>query len=192
VLVALGGGPRRAMALALARAIRSACPDVAVRVAAGHAPNRVRPAVAGVTWLGPQRGLADELACASVAVVGGGVTLYEACRAGTPTVAVAVVRAQRPTIRAFVSAGAALDGGPASSRTVSLASSRTVPLTASLASSEAVASRLVDRLMSDPALYRRIGMAGRSLIDGRGAERVTRALMTLVRASDRSRRGGRT
>jgi spore coat polysaccharide biosynthesis predicted glycosyltransferase SpsG len=127
--------------------------------------------VAGVTWLGPRRGLGDELACASVAVVGGGVTLYEACREGTPTVAVSVVRAQRPTIRAFVSAGAALDGGPASSL--------------------AVAPRLVARLMDDPARCRRIGKTGRSVIDGRGAQRVASAITTLVRASHRSRRGER-
>jgi UDP-2,4-diacetamido-2,4,6-trideoxy-beta-L-altropyranose hydrolase len=172
VLVALGGGPRDSVALALARAIREECPDVAVRVAAGYAPNRVRPTVAGVTWLGPQRGLGGELARASVAVVGGGVTLYEACRDGTPTVALNVVRSQRPTIRAFVIAGAALDGGPASS----LAGAR----------------RLVARLINDPALRRRMGMTGHALIDGRGAKRVARALRTLARASRRSRRGERT
>jgi len=178
VLVALGGGPRRAMALALARAIRAVCPDVAVRVAGGHALKRVRPMAAGVVWLGPQRGLADELACASVAVVGGGVTLYEACREGTPTVAVAVARAQRPTIRAFVRAGASLDGGPAYSPSASLAPllERTPPM--------------VGRLMSDASLRRRIGMTGASLIDGRGAARVARALTTMVRASGRSRRRG--
>jgi hypothetical protein len=172
VLVALGGGPRHGVALSLARAIRAACPDAAVRVATGYAPNRVRPAVAGVMWIGPQRGLGDELAGASVAVVGGGVTLYEACREGTPAVAVAVVRAQRPTIRAFVRAGASLDGGPAAS--------------------PAGATHLVDQLLSDPALCRRIGRTGRAVIDGRGAQRVARALTTLVRASRRSRRWERT
>lgn len=171
VLVALGGGPRAGVALALARAIRSACPDVAVRVAAGYAPTRPRPVVAGVTWLGPQRGLGRELARASVAVVAGGCTLYEALRDGTPTVAVSVVPAQRPTIRACASAGAALDGGPAAA--------------------SAAVRRLVARLLDDAGLRRQIGATGRSLIDGRGAARVARAVATLARTSHRNRPGAR-
>jgi hypothetical protein len=174
VLVALGGGPRRAVALTIALAIRRRCPDAAVRIAAGHASASAsaRESVDGITWLGPQRGLGDELAHATLAVVGGGVTLYEACREATPAVAVAVVAAQRPTIRAFVRAGAALAGG-------SIASLSQAPA-------------LVAALLNDSARQRRVSRHARRLIDGHGASRVATALVKLVHRSNRSRRGGRS
>src|SRR6185295_6033720 len=58
-------------------------------------------------------GLALELATATVAVVAGGITLYEAAALGTPVVAVAVTPEQRHTIRAFAHEGAVLDAGAA-------------------------------------------------------------------------------
>ena len=170
VLVALGGGPRHGVALGIARAIRHACPDVTVRVASGHAPASARPVINGVEWLGPQRGLGDELARASIAVVGGGVTLYEACREGTPAVAIAVVPAQRPTIHAFARAGAVLDAGP------------TAP--------PARTARVVETLLNDAVLRRRIGRTARLMIDGRGANRVAQVLAKLARPPVGSRRGG--
>ena len=51
-----------------------------------------------------RHGLHDELARAGVAVVGGGVSLYEACAHGVAAVGVPVVAAQRPTVAAFVTA----------------------------------------------------------------------------------------
>jgi spore coat polysaccharide biosynthesis predicted glycosyltransferase SpsG len=163
VLIALGGGRRRAVAWTLAKAIRRARPAVPVRIAAGLALSGAAPRADGVTWLGPQSGLGLELARAAVAVVGGGVSVYEACRLGTPVVAMAVVAAQQPTVRGFARLGAARDGG----------SSRQL----------ATAVREVTKLIDGPDLRRRVSLAGRALVDGQGAIRVAEALTRLARGS---------
>ncbi len=161
VLIALGGGPRRRAALTLARAIRAQRPDVVVRIAGGldtRAPGRLPE---GVTWLGPQPGLGAELAAASAAVVGGGVSLYEACRVGTPAVGVAVVAGQRPTIAGLASRRAVVDGG-------------------TIRDLETTARRVV-RLLGDAGRRARLSRAGRSVVDGRGAVRVAGRLQHLAR-----------
>lgn len=169
VLISLGGGRHRAVAWKLARAIRRARPDMRVRIAAGLAPSGEIPQMDGVTWIGPQRGLSHELSRAAVAIVGGGVTLYEACRTGTPAVALAVVAAQRPTVRGFARHNAACDGGSTGHI--------------------GVAAREVTRLIDHPVLRERIGRAGRALIDGQGAMRVARALARLAKSSTESGAG---
>ena len=55
--------------------------------------------------------MSADLAACDVAVVAGGVTLYEACAVGVPVVALAVVAAQRPAIADFAVRGAAIDAG---------------------------------------------------------------------------------
>jgi len=160
VLVALGGGPRATAAERLALSIRRAHPAVAVRVAGGFGRGGSRPAPGGITWIGPRKGLAGELARTDVAVVGGGVTLYEACRTGTPAVGVAVVPAQRPTITGFARLGAARDGG----------SIRDLPR----------ALREVSRLIGSATLRTATATAGRAVVDGRGAVRVAEALAGLA------------
>ena len=47
-------------------------------------------------------------AIADVAIVGGGMSLYEACAMGVPAAALPVVAAQTPTVRAFAQRGAAI------------------------------------------------------------------------------------
>ena len=58
---------------------------------------------------------------ASVAVVGGGVSLYEACAHGVAAVGVPVVAAQRPTVAAFVAWGRARRDARAASTPQSVA-----------------------------------------------------------------------
>ena len=71
----------------------------------------------GCRWIAAPTVSADALATASVAVVAGGVTLYEACALGTPAVALAVVPAQRlTTARGLPRAGAAIDADAPASR----------------------------------------------------------------------------
>jgi len=161
VLIALGGGPRAALTLRLARRLRAARPDVRVRVAGGMSGTAPAGLPAGVTWLGPQSGLSRELSRASVAIVGGGITLYEACRVGTPAIAVAVVPAQTPTIEGVVAAGAALAGGTARD------ADHTV--------------RQAAGLLEDEARRARMSRLGRALVDGRGAARVAERLSRLAR-----------
>ena len=86
VLIALGGGPRRSVARRLAQALRDASPGLAIRVAGGFAEAEAGERQ-GITWLAPQPGLARELSRCSVAITGGGVSLYEAVTLGTPVVA---------------------------------------------------------------------------------------------------------
>lgn len=162
VLVALGGGPRAELAVDIAEAIVDAVPQATVRVAGGFmsTPAQVRQQI---TWVGPARSLHSEMARASVAVVGGGVSLYEACALGTPAVGVAVVAAQRPTVAAFVARGAAKGTarGPVSAKRVA---------------EECVS------LLSDEAMRRHLARMGRRLIDGRGAFRAAEAVVRLAAA----------
>ena len=158
VLIALGGGPRLRLAGAIAEAIVAAEPSAEVRVASGFvvAP---RPASSNVVYIGASRGLASELAEASVAVVGGGVSLYEACALGVPAVGLPVVEGQVPTVRGFARKGAVI----------------AAPFGASAA---AVAGRAV-QLLNDPPLRRTLARRSRALVDGRGAARAAAAVLAL-------------
>lgn len=159
VLIALGGGPHAQTAGAIARAMVAADPSVEVRIAGGFAAGP-RTAHPRVCWTVPRRGLASELRDVDLAVVGGGMSLYEACAMGVPAVALPVVAAQRPTVRAFAARGAAME----------------VPPRAKASAAAAVALRLLnDRT-------RRAGMARRSmqLVDGRGAFRAAAAVAALT------------
>jgi spore coat polysaccharide biosynthesis predicted glycosyltransferase SpsG len=162
VLIALGGGPHTRTAESIAGAILDADPDVEVRIAGGFVASP-RLSAPGLRWVGARSGLAPELAAADVAIVGGGVSLYEACALGVPAVALAVVNAQRPTIRAFADRGAAL----------------ALPPRARAAAAAATAVRL----LNDPD--RRAVMARRSrrLVDGRGASRAAAAVMVMALAA---------
>ena len=162
VLVALGGGPRAELAIDIAEAIVDAVPYATVRVAGGFV-SAPAPARRQISWIGPARSLRQEMARASVAVVGGGVSLYEACALGTPAIGVPVVAAQRPTVAAFVARGAARGSasGPVSV--------------------ERVAEECVS-LLSDAAMRRHTSRMGRRLIDGRGAFRAAAAVRRMVAA----------
>lgn len=171
VLVALGGGPRRTLAHALARSIAGRFPEVRVGVAggflaAGAAAGRIDAVAPGA--------FDAALAAADIAVVAGGLTLYEACSLGIPCVGVAVAASQRPTVAAFASRGAALDGGLVIGR----------PGAAVGAVTDAV-----EELLTDRTLRRRLARCGRRLVDGRGASRVAAALRGLMAASPAA--GGR-
>jgi spore coat polysaccharide biosynthesis predicted glycosyltransferase SpsG len=160
VLVALGGGPRAELALDIAEAIVDADPRATVRVAGGFVSTPA-PVSEQITWVGPTQSLRHEMARASVAVVGGGVSLYEACALGTPAIGIPVVPAQRPTVAAFVARGAARGS------------------TRGSVSVERVAEECVS-LLSDAVMQRHLSRMGRRLIDGRGAFRAAAAVARLA------------
>jgi len=182
VVVSLGGGGRTAVALALGRRLVERRPGTRVVVATGLAPrpgDEVRAsgaagavstdasrASSGVTGWPRGRSILGALAASRVAVLGGGVTAYEAAALGVPAVLVAVVRAQRPTVRAFVRGGAAIDGGA-------------VAGTVDAATLERLATR-VERLSRMPARQQALAAAGRRLVDGRGAARVAALVARLA------------
>jgi spore coat polysaccharide biosynthesis predicted glycosyltransferase SpsG len=180
VLISLGGGPRARLGYAIATAVRREMPWVSIRIAGGfavHGPHNTRTARSvwqtgltpvrdqadrnRITWTGPLDGLAGELAACDVAVVGGGVSLYEACARGVAAVGVPVVVPQRPTVRGFVTAGAALGD-------------------ASHAPDVERVARDVVRLLRQPALRAALAAEGRKLVDGRGADRVAEAIRQSV------------
>jgi UDP-2,4-diacetamido-2,4,6-trideoxy-beta-L-altropyranose hydrolase len=155
ILIALGGGSRMMTAARLVRAIAASVVDAEIRVVRGFSAGRRTPALATGAWIHAKDGLAEELSSTSVAVLAGGITLYEACALGVPSVAVALNRAQHVTIRALARRGATVDAG--------------------LATAEGTIRRVareVERLTGDAAARRRMSRAGRRLVDARGAARV--------------------
>jgi spore coat polysaccharide biosynthesis predicted glycosyltransferase SpsG len=162
VLVALGGGPRAELAHDIAEAIVEAHPHARVRIAGGF-QGIPRAEAARIAWIGPSRTLHEEMARASVAVVGGGVSLYEACAHGVAAVGVPVVKAQRPTVAAFVKRGVArgVTQGPVTAQSVAVQCAE---------------------LLTDEAMRRHMARMGRRLIDGRGAFRAAAAVTQLARA----------
>ncbi|MBL8141610.1 MAG: hypothetical protein JNM38_10900 [Acidobacteria bacterium] len=157
VLVALGGGPRTAGAVALARAIaaRTAVPVVVALGFGGASPAALPP---GVTCVSASDGLIDLLRGSAVAVTAGGVTALEAAACATPVVATPVDAAQRPTVTALARAGAAIDGGRFGRQRVA-----------------AIATE-VARLLANAPRRAQMGRAGRNLVDGKGAARVVDAI----------------
>lgn len=170
VLIALGGGAHvRRFARPLVEAIAARCPSVRIEVAAGLVAGR-QPRLPHARWIVRRRGLSRTLAAVDVAVVAGGVTLFEACALGRPTVGMAVVPPQRTAIRAMASAGAVIDGGgPAAGA----AAARRV-------------GAAVAALVRDHRRRTSLGRRAAVVVDGQGARRVADAILSLVRT-----RGGR-
>jgi hypothetical protein len=164
VLIALGGGTHvRTLGATLARRITAVVPQASVDIAAGF--SRFRPVALPprCRWIGAPHGLAEPLSTAAVAVVAGGVSLYEACTLGTPAIAIAVVPGQLSTVRAFARAGAVVSAaGPSRERTIDRASSG------------------VAALLRSPRRRTALGRAGARLIDGHGASRVGAMLVSLA------------
>lgn len=160
VLVALGGGLHvRRLGVAVAADIVRAFPDVRVDLAAGFVETPPRRLPAGCRWLHASDGLAEPLATATVAVVAGGLTLYEACALGTPTVAVPVVAAQRPAIDAAAGLGAVRTAG------------RVTP---------PAITQAVGLLLDHPGVAAVHAAAAARAVDARGADRAAARLLDLV------------
>jgi spore coat polysaccharide biosynthesis predicted glycosyltransferase SpsG len=159
VLIALGGGPHTMLAEAVASAIVATDPYTEVRIAGGFLarPRRVHPRIKWVR----SRGLAPELAQAKVAIVGGGVSLYEAAALGVPTIGVPVVKSQVPTVLAFQRRGAALG----------------VPFAAPPQTAATKALALLNDRQQRDELSRR----SRALVDGHGAWRAAAAVIALAK-----------
>jgi hypothetical protein len=166
VLIALGGGAHVvSLVPPLVLEIARRCPGARISIAAGFSGGS-RPSLGGARWIDRLDGLAWDLARSDVAVVGGGVTLYEACAVGIPVVAVSVVPAQRTAIEAFAAQGAVIDAGA---------------LPNLLVVDRAAAA--VNMLLDDRVARHRLSAAGTRLIDGRGAIRFAARLRSLARPS---------
>jgi spore coat polysaccharide biosynthesis predicted glycosyltransferase SpsG len=167
VLIALGGGSHIfSVVRSLVDDIARRCPDASITVAAGFS-QRNRPALGAARWIDRPDGLARDLAEADVAVVGGGMTLYESCAIGVPTVAIAVVPAQCAAIEAFAARHAAIDAGRLSEKRLVVTR----------------AGAGVARLLRDVSARRLSFSAGRRLVDGRGVFRIAAQLRLLAAAA---------
>jgi spore coat polysaccharide biosynthesis predicted glycosyltransferase SpsG len=164
VLIAFGGGHRLSLAHAVAKAILARRPDVKVRIARGFGGDDGAPAQRGLTFVPQKRSLAGEYRRATIAVLGGGVSLYEACVVGVPAIGVSIVDTQRPTIAGLARRGAAVDGGSASA-----------------SGSANRLARLACELLDAPSRRRTIARTATRLVDGRGVDRVAAALRRLMR-----------
>lgn len=160
VLIALGGGPHARRAQAIAETIAAADPRAEIRIAGGFVSSAIGRSTARVRWIGSPRGLAGELAKATVAVVGGGVSLYEAAAIGVPSVTVPVVKSQVPTVTAFARRHAAV--------------AMSYTATPKDAASEVV------HLLRDAAKRKSLARHSRRMVDGRGATRAAAAVMKLA------------
>ena len=174
VVVSLGGGPRAEIAWTIALAIARRAPNTQVRVVGGFVSttppkDAAQRALPNVVWVGASRNLARELGGARVAVVGGGVSLYEACALGTPAVGVPVVAAQQPTVAGFVKRGAAL-GQPRA------------PVAPQRVADDAL------KLLQQERLRTLVARTARRLVDGRGAVRAARLIARMARRRARARR----
>jgi spore coat polysaccharide biosynthesis predicted glycosyltransferase SpsG len=119
-----------------------------------------------IQWIETTKGLADELSRADVAVLAGGVSLYEACALGVPSVAVPVVKAQEPTVTAFARRRAVVGCAPVDTP------------------SRAIAIETA-RLLCNRGRKAQMAGTSRALVDGRGAVRVAAAIHSLCRQSKR-------
>lgn len=165
VLIALGGGEHvHQWGARLAEAILERQPTLTIRLVEGFSQTAQAGHDPRITWVSAPNGLAAELRQAAVAVVAGGLTLYEAAALGAPAVALAVVSAQQPTIRGFARRGAAIDAGLATDPTAT-----------------AHAADAVADLISHPTRAARLAGTAARLVDGRGVFRAADAIQQLAR-----------
>ena len=145
-------------------------------------------------WTTSTNGLAPELANADVAIVGGGMSLYEACAMGVPAVALPVVAAQMPTVRAFALRGAAIampafaTSGRGATRPSSAGSSvRSSGPTRRASSQVQQAAAAAIKLLNNPRQRAALARRSTQLVDGRGALRAAAAVARLADKTDRAR-----
>lgn len=113
---------------------------------------------------GSSTSFASELAGCQIAVIGAGSTMWEAAHLGTPVVGVIVAENQVQLAQASSQAGVA-----------EILDARTNPNRTARDVATAVAA-----LAADDARRRQMARSGRELVDGRGAERMSAALMAWV------------
>lgn len=175
VVIALGGGVHvRVAGARIARQVIARVPAARVVLASGFTPGR-RPALPANCRWGASAELGDLMRTAAVAVVAGGLTLYESCAQATPTVALAVAPAQRMAIAALAARRAVLDAGA-------------VYTPRSGERAGALAATLLTRPRAAARLARRAG----TLVDGQGAMRVAAAVRSLPGRLAINRRSGGT
>lgn len=156
VLVVMGGTDAFGVSAAAARlAARAGATRVRV-VAAGAAADRVRAEAPGAEVLGPQDDLPALAASAGVVLSAAGTSVWELACVGVPTAILAVTENQRTGYERAVAAGIAVGLGG---------------LDAVRAGDDGAVAALRG-LVGDPDRRDAVRRAGRTLVDGLGADRV--------------------
>jgi UDP-2,4-diacetamido-2,4,6-trideoxy-beta-L-altropyranose hydrolase len=158
VLVAMGGSDPHGLTVPLSRALSEMGLQVSAALGPGYSGEEPP---AGITRVGPDRFL-HTLAAARLLITAYGHTLLEAAYLGVPAVAAVLHADQVIHARAFGANGTAaiLDAWQG-------------------AGIEEVATAAVT-LLNDPPRYEAMAARGPALIDGRGAQRVARAIEELA------------
>ena len=171
VLVTMGGADTAGLTVKVARALQPMGELRRVEFCCGPAfphTDALAAALEGAPWeyevyVGLPHLLERYLSC-DVAMVAGGLTMYETCATGTPAIAVCQpIDHQYELAEQLARAGCMLSVGYGAD------------------ASEASLRHAVRELASDPARRRGMSEAGRALVDGRGTERAAAAIAESVR-----------
>lgn len=171
VLVTLGGGDAAGLTQKVARSLVGV-PDVEEALFVCGVAFPFRAELEAVIAGAPYRAsvavglphLYDVYSECDLAIIAGGLTMFEACCTGTPAVAVCQpVDHQVEMAQRLESAGAILSGGRGD-----------------LMSEDAIRA-VICRAAGDVLLRRRMAQRGPAVCDGRGADRVAEALLQLAR-----------
>lgn len=157
VLITLGGADPGHATPHVVAAVREALPDADLDVVLGpfFAPASRPTAQRRVSMHEGLENLSTLMAQADLAVTAGGQTTYELAATGLPAVALCIADNQRPNLDALVRQGTLIE--------------------APAAEPSAIAGAL-QRLAADIDARRRMSIAGRALVDGRGAVRAAAAI----------------
>lgn len=157
ILIALGGGGGYGLLERIVSDLNLDGSSATISYIAPSPMNRVVEA----QWLPPTRSMSTYFSKADIAIVTAGVTSWEALHHGLATTIIEAVDNQEGNYRFMTENGLALGlGRPGAGEALNL--------------------QPVHDLLSDEALRRRLQTAGWQAVDGRGAERVAKAIQELL------------
>jgi len=168
VLLTIGGSDPRRLTERLIHWTRQALPNAALDVILGPVSSGIvdsEPDELTTLHHGPSS-MVHLMSAADMAISGGGQTTYELAACGVPTIAIRIADNQTANLTGLQNAGSLVGVGDA----------RDPDLQTSLQSE-------IVRLARDETRRRAMSAAGQALVDGRGASRVAREIVTLRRAA---------
>ncbi len=159
VFVNFGGGDVRAVYRKAVKALDMIAGPIDIRACRGYTCwDGVQSRNHRTHWIGPRGSLTDGMAGSAMALCAGGTALYEAARTGLPAVVISHHRLQERTAKEFERLGAAISLG--TYRAIGVDTIR----------------RALETILCAPEARRRMGRAGRRIVDGRGLHRVSKII----------------
>jgi UDP-2,4-diacetamido-2,4,6-trideoxy-beta-L-altropyranose hydrolase len=173
ILLTFGGGDDRGASSLCLEALDGSIGPVVLTILVSDA----NPGAAALRQIGQSRAdvrivsnatpaqTAEEMARADLAIIGGGMTTFEAAAMGLPALIIQIAPNQAVYARAWQHAGAALDLGPLDSLTSSVIAHRT------------------RQLLNNPGLRAAMSGTGPALVDGCGSKRIAERVLIDVEGS---------